>query len=372
MILKTIKLENFRNYESLKLNLDDNLNILIGDNGEGKTNLLESIYFLSFTKSHRLFIDNNLISSGKKELNVWGEIESSYLNSLLSINLKNNKKNLKVDDESVKGLKNYLSKLKIIIFYPEDLELVKGSPGIRRKFLNLELSQMNLTYLKIFNEYSKILKMRNDYLKKMNYQKNKDQSYLDVINEYLIDKATDIYIYRNQFIRKINENITGIYKDLTELDNLSIKYETNIIFKNFDKKEIKEKLFEKFKKTLKTDLKFGSTMIGPHKDNFKFILNNNDLKLFGSQGQQRLAVIALKLSEILVIKEVTKDNPILLLDDVFSELDNTKKNNLIKYISNDIQTIITTTDINSIDKTIIKKASIFTIKNGDVLIKEEV
>lgn len=368
MFIKNIFITNFRNYKKLSLNFNKGINIIIGNNAQGKTNLLESIYVLGLTKSHRSFIDNNLINNNEKNSRIKGNIIIEDFNKELEITIQKNFKILKIDNNIIKRTSDYISNMNIIIFYPEDLDLVKGSPNIRRRYLNLELSQLYSNYINIINDYNKLLKMRNDYLK----QKNIDNNYLDIITNYLIDKAILIYKMRNKFVIKLNEKIEKIYFDISNFNNFNIKYKNNIEFLNYEDEYLKNILNDEFIKIRKKELKYKNTLIGPHKDDIEFYINNMNLKNLGSQGQQRIAILSLKLAEIDIFKKYKGETPILLLDDVFSELDENKKNNLLKYINEDIQTIITTTDINNIDKSIIKKSKIIEIEEGNIKNIEEV
>ena len=362
MYISNLKLSNFRNYKTLNINLDKNINIIIGNNGQGKTNLLESIYVLGLTKSHRSFIDNNLIKKDTIICKIKAKLNRNGYNSNLEINLENKNKTLFIDKEKIIKNSDYISNMNIIIFYPEDLELIKGSPASRRRFLNLELSQLNKNYLIILNDYNKLLKMRNDYLKNSYI----DDNYLKILTDYLIDKAISIYKTRKKFIDKLNEQISNIYKDITKLDNFNIKYKTSIELENMNYDNLKEQLNNKFNEVYKQEIKLKNTLIGPHRDDIEFYLDNLNLKLYGSQGQQRIGVIALKLGEIPIFKKYKNDTPILLLDDVFSELDKNKKNNLLKYLKDGIQVVITTTDLNSISKKIVKEANIIKINSGKI------
>ena len=371
MYLKKIKLHNFRNYESLNLTLTKGINIIYGENAQGKTNLLESIYVLGLTKSHRNFIDNSLIKTNHEYLSIEGIINNEKIDNKFNIYIDNNKKILKFNGNNIKKISDYISLINIIIFYPDDLEIIKGSPIERRKFINLELSQLNKNYFMVLNEYNKILKIRNEYLKKLNKNLTTDKKYLEIITDYLIDKSIMIYKLRNKFINKINEYCSNIYKDIMNIDGFKINYKPNI---NIDLKDqnLKEYLKNEYINKINFDIKNNSTSIGPHKDDFEFYLNDKNLKYYGSQGQQRVAVLALKLSEIEIFKKYKESTPILLLDDIFSELDDTKRNNLLKYINKNIQTIITTTDLNNLDDKLIKKSKLFNIKNGNIIKIKEV
>ena len=364
MYIKSIKLHNFRNYKKLSVSFSKKINIIYGRNAQGKTNLLESIYVLGFTKSHRSFIDNSLITDNEDYLTIEGVVNDK-VDSKYNVYIDSKQKKLKCNNDFIKKISDYIALVNVIIFTPDDLEIVKGSPQIRRKYLNLELSQLYSNYYVILNEYNKILKMRNDYLKKLNKGISKDLNYLDIITGYLIDKLINICKIRKKYIDKINEYCTKIYKDISDLDNFKVIYKPNIDL-DYNDFNIKEVLKEEYYKKQNLDIKLCMTNFGPHKDDYEFYLENKNLKLYGSQGQQRLAVLAFKLSEIEIIRKYRESTPILLLDDIFSELDGVKKNNLLKYISKDIQTIITTTDLNNLDKKLTSKSKLFRIKDGNI------
>lgn len=370
MILKQLSVKNFRNYSFANINLSSKINIFFGKNAQGKTNLLESIYFLSFTKSHRSFIDNTLIKNGEKYLKITGILKNnSPFKTKLEIVLENDKKNIFVDDDLYKKVGDYITKLNIIIFYPDDLDIIKGSPNIRRRYLNSEISQYDNNYLIMLNKFRKIQKMRNEYLRKISINNNYDKQYFSIMNNYYIDSSLKIFIIRNNFINEINEIVENIFCNLTGLKGFHVDYKNslNIInFNNLDNDEIINIFKEKLNNNLESEIRVGSSLIGPHKDDVEFYLNDLNLKNYGSQGQQRLAVLSIKLAEIEILKKHNLETPILLLDDVFSELDDEKKNRLLKYISKDIQTIITTTDLKNIDKKIKKKSKLFEIENGNI------
>ena len=365
MYIQSLKLKNFRNYESLELDFNKGINIIYGKNAQGKTNLLESIYVLGITKSHRASIDNYLIKDGKINLNIKGVIRKNKFPIDMEFSLSNSKE-LKIDKEKIGKVSDYISKMNIIIFYPEDLEIIKGSPSIRRKFLNLELSQLYSGYYTLLNDYNRLLKMRNDYLKKISLSDNYDKNYLSILNSYFIDKGIMICKMRSKFIKLLNEKSREIFKTITGLDGFHIVYNSNIDI-NLENKELIKKEYEfKLDKMFKSEIKFRASLVGPHRDDFEFYLNDNNLKQYGSQGQQRIAVLSIKLAEISIFKEYTGTTPILLLDDIFSELDTKKKNNLLKYIKNSIQTIITTTDLATINKRVIEKAKLIEIEDGKI------
>ncbi len=371
MYIKKLKLHNFRNYKSLNVTLTKGINIIYGENAQGKTNLLESIYVLGITKSHRNFIDNSLIKKGEEYLTIEGTFNDNSLDNKLNIYIDNKSKVLKYNNNAVKKISDYISIMNIIIFYPDDLELIKGSPQDRRKYINLEISQLYRNYFIAINEYNKILKLRNEYLKKMNKGISRDKSYLDILTGYLIDRSIFIYKMRDKFINKVNLYCSNIYKDIMNLDGFKVVYKPSIEF-DINDSNIKEILKKQYDKRLEYDIKLSMTTFGPHKDDIEFYLNDKNLKYYGSQGQQKVAILSLKLSEVEIFKKYKQTTPILLLDDIFSELDDKKKNNLLKYINKDIQTIITTTDVNNLDSRLIKKSKLFKINDGNIIKIKEV
>ncbi len=366
MVIKSLNLINFRNYSNLNLNFHPKMNIIIGQNALGKTNILESICVLALTKSYRNGVEPNLISFGKEKAKIKGKVKSDKVLKTMEIIIEQGQKKLKINQTEIKKITNYISNLNVIVFTPEDLEIIKGSPSIRRNLLNIELSQISSKYLNTYNEYNKLLKMRNEYLKLLLTSSIADTSYFDIITEKLIEKAIIIYQERKKYLDLINENIHLIYEKITKESGLVVKYEPNIEFNSFDKEELRKKLKYTFKKNYKKELNYGMTLFGPHRDEFSIYLNQNNLKFFGSQGQQKVAILSFKLAEIDIFKKYNNTNPVLLLDDIFSELDIAKRNKLLEYISKDIQSIITTTDLKNIRKKYLLDAYIYEIKNGIV------
>lgn len=372
MKIRDIKLVNFRNYDSLNLEFSDNINVIIGNNGEGKTNILESIYVLSLTKSNRYGIDNDLIQFGKNYFKVEGSVIDDDLLRKFGVFHDKNKKIVSINGKEIKKISDYISNFCVISFSPMDLEIIKGAPTIRRNFLNVEISQLYNSYINYLNEYNFILKMRNDYLKKMNINANIDRRYLEIINDKLIEKAVKIYEFRYMFVDEINSLIENIFYKIAGVKSLIISYEDSLGLGNYDEKAIIKTMKDKFNKNYNQELMLGNTLNGPHRDDFKFMLNSMDMKLYSSQGQQRLAIIAFKISELYIYKRIKKNYPVLLLDDIFSEIDIRKRNKIMKYLNNNIQTIITTTDLMDISEEVLKKAKIFKIKNGKITVRGEI
>ena len=342
------------------------MNIFIGNNAQGKTNILESIVILALTKSHRIGISPNIIKFGKKKAKINGVVRKDKIINKLGVEITENNKKLMINLDEIKKVSDYISNLNVIVFTPDDLDIIKGSPSIRRNLLNIELSQISKVYLNTYNEYNKLLKTRNEYLKLLLSNSIADKKYLDVITDKLIDKAIIIYKKRKKFIDKINESINDNYESITNDKVLSIKYIPNIEIEEFNDENISKVLKNKYESRYQKELNYGMTLYGPHRDDFEFILNEENLKYFGSQGQQKTAIISFELAEIPIFEEYCNTKPILLLDDIFSELDVKKINKLLKVISNDIQTIVTTTDLRRINKKYLEKSIIYKVNNGEI------
>ena len=366
MRIEHLKLTNFRNYSNLDIVFHNNVNIFIGDNGKGKTNILESIYVLSLTKTNRYGIEDNLIKFNEEIAKIEGLIRSDEILKKQKISLTKNKKQIFINDKEMRRIKDYISNFCVISFTPNDLEIVKGSPNIRRNMVNIDISQLHNNYISFLNEFNQVIKIRNEYLKKMNLDGNSDIRYLEVINNKMMDIGIKIYEYRSNFFSKINNLLPTIFKKLTNLDGLILNYDSSVDFDNFDEIILRKKYEDKLKKNFKVELMQGVTLVGPHRDDFSFNLNGLDMKNFASQGQQRIAVIALKIAEIYLFKEEMGEYPVLLLDDIFSEIDTRKRNKIIKYLLKDIQSIITTTDINDIEDSLLHDAKIFKVNNDRI------
>lgn len=365
MRIEHLKLTNFRNYSNLDIDFSNYVNIFIGENGKGKTNILESIYVLSLTKTNRFGLEENLIKFNEEIAKIEGLVRKKESLIKQEIKISKNKKQIFINNKEIHRIKDYISNFCVISFTPQDLEIVKGSPNIRRNMINIDISQLHNNYISYLNEYNQIIKIRNEYLKKMNLDGNSDIRYLDVINEKMIEKGIKIYQYRYDFFRNINNYLPKIFKKITNLDGLKVNYNSSVELGEFDIEKVKDYYSKKIKKNFKIELMQGVTLIGPHRDDFCFDLNGIDMKNFSSQGQQRMAVISLKIAEIYLFKDYIGESPVLLLDDMFSEIDSRKRNKIIKYLLKDIQSIITTTDINDIDEKLVKEAKVFKVCNDN-------
>lgn len=370
MKIDKISLINFRNYINTTVKLNEKMNVFVGDNAQGKTNILESIVILALTKSHRVVNSPNIITFGKNKSKIEGVIKKDKLISKLQVELTEDDKKLFINKKNIRKVADYISNLNVIVFTPDDLEIVKGSPNIRRNLLNIQLSQISKTYLNTYNEYNKILKTRNEYLKILFNNNIADKSYLDIITDKLIEKAIIIYQKRKEYIDLINENINNNFKYISSESGLSINYINNIGIDNYDTETIKNEFKNILNKNYYRELQYGMTMYGPHRDDFSFNYNGMDLKNYGSQGQQKIAILCYKLSEIPIFKNISGFYPVLLLDDIFSELDIKKRNKLLKLINDiDIQSIITTTDLKNINKDNLNDSFIFEVKNANIIRK---
>lgn len=359
MYIEKLNIKNFRNIEELELNLNKNINIFIGNNAQGKTSILESIYVLGLTKTFRSIEELDLIKKDKEISKINGIIKDGRTTKKLDILFSKNGKKLKINGNEEKKTINYISNLNVIMFNPEDLDIIKKSPLIRRNLINIELCQLFSNYMKVLNEYNKILKIRNEYFRK-NYEKI-DKNYLDIITEKLIDRELIIMEYREKYIENINKDISYIYKRIMKQGNLVVKYEKSINLTT------KEDLIKFYQDNYLNEINKKVTLYGPHKDDLGFFLDGDDLKRYGSQGQQRIAILSFKLAEINLFKEVKNSYPIILLDDIFSELDINKRNNLLSFIKSNVQFIITTTDIKNISDKLLEKANVYKIKQGKIL-----
>ncbi len=359
MQILDLKLTNFRNYEKINLNFIPSTNIIIGNNGMGKTNLIESIYILGFTKTFRssneqIIIKKNSIST-KIEGNILTNLKKNY-----QVILSTAGKKVKIDNKKQEKLSDYISNINIILFSPDDLKIIKNSPNYRRKLLNIEISQLNNSYLKLLNEYNKVLKQRNSYLKTLYLNSFSSKDYLDILTDKLIELGLKINIERKNFIDKINENINYFYKKITGIDGLLIKYESS--YNNLNKKQ----LVKKYKDFFEKDLSLGITQFGIHHDDLIFLLSEDNLRDYGSEGQQKNAILSLKLAEIEIFKKLKGEYPILILDDLNSSLDDNKINNIMKLLNKNIQIFITTTNIFNVKEEILKNSKIFIITENGV------
>lgn len=365
MNVESIRLINFRNYYDVSLNLNKRINIFVGKNAQGKTNLLESIYISALGRSFRTNRDREIINLNKQEAYIGSKINVGRTEKLIEIKLEKDKpKRIKVNKVELKNIKELYSGLNVVIFSPDDLRLIKDGPAERRNFLDLSISQIRPVYKYNINKYNKVLFQRNNLLKS-NKSKAHILNLLEIFDIQLAKIGTEIIISRLQFVSNLSKITKKIHNKLTlGEEELNLKYNSNIKITN--KNTIEKNFLEQLKINTNKDLVTGVTSIGPHRDDIKIKINNIDARTYASQGQQRTIVLSIKLSEVEIIKMERGVYPVLLLDDVFSELDIDRRKYLTRSF-NDMQTIITSTDIIDLDEFNEIEKSIFYIENGEII-----
>ena len=354
MWIKNIKIKNFRNYNQEEINLEKNINIFYGKNAQGKTNIIESIFLCSMGKSFRAKKDNEMIKLNEKNAIVEIEYEKSDRDGKIKIEI-GNKKNIYLNGIKIKKLSELLGNLNIVIFTPDDINILKGGPQNRRRFLDIMISQLRPNYMHILNLYLKTIEQRNKYLRQIK-EEHKDENLLEIWDEKLAEYAVKIYEYRKEFIEKIIKKINIIHKNITNgEEQIELEYITEC--------DNKEKYLQLLKERRKLDIIKGFTTKGIHRDDFVIYINKKEIKIFGSQGQNRTAMLSLKLAELQVIYDEIGEYPILLLDDFMSELDRTRRKNFLENIEG-TQVIITGTEKLDIENL---KYLEYNVSNGKVL-----
>lgn len=368
MYLEDIELQNYRNYEQTALTFSSSINVLIGENAQGKTNLIESIYFLAMSRSHRTSRDRELIRWDSDFAKVKGLLKKKSHSVPLEIILSKRGKQAKLNHLEQKKLSDYIGQLNVILFAPEDLTLVKGSPSVRRKFVDMELGQMNKIYLYHLTQFQQILKQRNQFLKQARFKKDYDKIYLDVLTEQLATEAADVLHSRFKFVNQLSDLANAVQKDISnEKESLSIRYKSSSSAdETMTVEEIFNHLMEDYENSLSQEIDQGTTTVGPHRDDLFFYVNDRNVQTYGSQGQQRTTALSLKLAEIELMREMTGEYPILLLDDVLSELDDSRQTHLLSSIQNKVQTFITTTSLDGVQMDLLNDPFIFYVDNGSI------
>lgn len=353
MYIDKISLTNFRNYKSQEIELNRNINIFYGNNAQGKTNILESIYLSAIGKSYRTNKDKELINKNEEFSKIRISFRKEDREGKVEIDLAD-KKIISVNGIKLKKMSEILGKINIVLFSPEDINIFKEGPSRRRKILDIMISQLRPAYVYNLNMYLKVLEQRNNYLKQIKYE-NKPEEMLEIWEIKLAEYAEIIKEYRSEFIEKIKEKIVDIHGKITkQKEKIEIKYISDFT----DKKEF----LEKVKKNRRQDIIKGYSGIGIHRDDIKLYINEDELGIYGSQGQHRSVILSIKLSELEIIKEETSENPILLLDDYMSELDKERRESFLEDV-NENQIIITCTDKLEINN---KNKKIFYVENGKV------
>ena len=358
MIIKSLEIADYRNYDSLHIDFSSGTNILYGDNAQGKTNILEAIYMSATTKSHKGTKDKDVVNFRKEEAHIRTYLEKEGIETRVDMHLRKNKsKGIAIDGQKIKKAAQLLGLLNVVFFSPEDLSIIKNGPAERRRFVDMELCQLDQFYLYNLNNYNKIVNQRNKLLKDMYFNPSLRDT-LNIWDSQLISFGSKIIERRQLFVEQLNEIILEIHRKLSGgRENLVIQYEPDVLIDEYEKK---------MSLNQERDVKLKQTSTGPHRDDFSFVVGDIDIRKFGSQGQQRTAALSLKLSEIELVKKMTRDNPVLLLDDVLSELDSNRQNYLLSTIG-DIQTIITCTGLDEFVNNRFEIDKVFHIENGKII-----
>ena len=374
MRIKSLKLLYFRNYLSMNIDVHPSLNVLVGNNANGKTNIIESIFCLALGRSYRTKSDSECIMFGETATAMSCVVNKNDKNLDIMLGISNKGKSAKIAGVKKTKLTDFVGELNVVLFSPEDLQLVKGSPSLRREFINREFYQFSRIYHKYYLMYQHLLKQRNSYLKDMRKNPKDEMSlaYLETLTSQLAKVAIYITKERVSFVQDISE-LT--YKNMMNISNgqelLKIRYKSSVleslnIVDVMDEGFTEENLTKVMMKKSFDDIMRGSTKIGPHQDDLEFYINELDAKMYASQGQQRSIVLSLKLAEINYLKSKTGTYPVLLLDDVLSELDKNRQLKLLDAINENVQTFITTPSISDIKEDLLKKAKVFKIENGNI------
>ncbi len=357
MYISTLKLDHFRNYDSLDLTFSPGTNLFYGDNAQGKTNILEAVYFCGTTRSHRTSRDREMISFGAEEAHLRMQMKKTSIDHRIDMHLKAGRaKGIAINGVAIRKAQELIGLGNFIFFSPEDLGIIKNGPSERRRFLDMELCQLDKIYVSSLAGYNKVLQQRNRLLKDLSFRPQ-DMGTLDVWDEQLVHYGSALIRSREKFVKKLGEVIRPIHRKLSGgREEIEVGYEKNTEVDSFA---------DSVKKSREKDLYLKSTECGPHRDDLSFLVNEIDIRKFGSQGQQRSAALSLKLAEIELVKEATGDVPVLLLDDVLSELDTGRQHYLLDSIGN-IQTFITCTGLEEYQNSPVQIDKIFHVTAGAV------
>lgn len=368
MYLKNLQLHHFRNYADADVEFSSSINVLIGENAQGKTNLLESIYVLAMTRSHRTNNDKELIEFSQDASQVSGVVERQLGPLKLELDIGKRGKKAKVNHIEKARLSEYLGQLNVILFAPEDLALVKGAPTVRRRFIDMEFGQISPKYLHDLTQYRSILKQRNRYLKQLQTKEADDKVYLDVLSEQLAAVGGAIITQRIKFLSELEKYAQQLHQSITQgRERLTFEYESAV--KNADELseiEAAQALMDLYTRNQQKEIFQGTTLYGVHRDDVRFLLNGKNVQTYGSQGQQRTTALSVKLAEIDLMKNQTGEYPILLLDDVLSELDGARQTHLLKTIQDKVQTFLTTPGLSDVARNLIHEPKIFYIQDGKI------
>lgn len=368
LFLTELSLTNYRNYKKTRLSFENKVNVILGENAQGKTNLMESIYVLAIAKSHRTSRDKELIKWDEEYAKIEGRVQKRMSALSLELVISNKGKKAKVNSLEQKKLSSYIGSLNVVMFAPEDLNLVKGSPQVRRRFIDIEIGQVMPVYMHDLNQYHHILQQRNHLLKQYNRAPEKNKVMLEILTTQLVEIAVKITNRRIHFLHLLQNWAEPIHKGISRgLETLKIQYNPSVdVSEGMELSKMVEVYYEKFSKIKEKEIDRGITLAGPHRDDMQFFVNDKDVQVYGSQGQQRTTALSIKLAEIELIKSEVGEYPILLLDDVLSELDDYRQSHLLNTIQGKVQTFVTTTSVEGIDHETLKKAAKFYVTAGGV------
>ncbi|MFC2948772.1 DNA replication/repair protein RecF [Virgibacillus sediminis] len=368
MHIEQLQLKNYRNYEKLDIAFDDKVNLIIGENAQGKTNLMEAIYVLALTKSHRTSKEKELIQWEKDFARIEGRVTKRSQSFPLEIILSTKGKKAKLNRIEQQRLSDYIGAMNIVMFAPEDLALVKGPPHTRRRFIDMELGQIQPRYIYHLGQYQKILKQRNHLLKQLQRREMNDPTMLRVMTDQLADHAASLLERRFVFLELLRKWAGPIHHGISRsLEQLEIQYNSTIEVSEEENKEKIETIYlRRFQEIEEKEIDRGTTLLGPHRDDLIFKVNGKDVQVYGSQGQQRTAALSVKLAEIELIYNEIGEYPILLLDDVLSELDDYRQSHLLHTIQGRVQTFVSTTSVDGINHETLRKAEQFHVDGGTV------
>ncbi len=372
MLVQAITLGNYRNYSNLQLSVHPNINILIGDNGQGKTNILEAIFYAATGKSHRTNYDHELVQWHEKlmRLGLTG-VRGSGKFKIEIIVRSDGKKILKVNNQLMKKLSELIGTVNVVLFSPEDIMLVKGGPSLRRRFLDIEISQTSPFYCHNLASYLKVLAQRNNLLKAIR-DKKEDSSLLDIWDMQLVEFGCNIIKKRIEVLNKLISLAKDIHSRITDgKEELTLSYLPTVDLGKAVDISPEEYYLLKLKDIKTSEIKMGSTLIGPHRDDIEIKIGNTNVKAFGSQGQQRTCALSLKLAEMEFMRLETKEYPVLLLDDVLSELDASRRKFLLEVAGRTVQTFVTATDIDNFSESLISRSRIFRVNKGQIITLQE-
>ena len=352
MHIRKIELTNFRNYDKFKIDNLEDINIIIGANGIGKTSIIESIYVASTARSFKNNDENVMIKSNSDYFKIKVLVDDEIRTKQLEYLLTNNGKKTKINSRLKKKISDYIFQYKVVLFSPDELKIIKESPTVRRNYLNVNLSQINKTYIKLLNTYNVLIKNKNEYLKKLYINGNLDERYLDILDLKIAEIGSQICLIRKEYIDKINKRIKRIFKKFKKDDGGYVDYQSQFLNKS------NEEILMHLKKNRIYEETIGFTKTGVHRDDFVFLHNGKNAKEYSSQGLQKLILLSFKMAELEVLIDDYYEEPILLLDDLFSELDIINQNSIINNLNTKIQVFVTTTDINNVKPNLLKKAKI--------------